>query len=114
MQPGDGVACRPSRDAPMVKAGVEAAVKRDLLRIGKRDRNLATGGLAHLALALGRDLDASGQSLTSRSLAARSLAPGLEQLRDQTPPAAVRDRVDELARRRATRVRRTVQAKDSL
>lgn len=81
---------------------VEAAVTRDIAELAGRDERLAESGLAASALALARELD-NPNSATSKSMCARSLLETLDRLRQLAPPERKRDRIDELASRRASR-----------
>lgn len=81
------------------------ATRRDLAAIGRRQKTLATGGLAASALALARTLDDSETAPAARAACAKTLAEILAQLREQAPPAQVRDRVDSLQRRAGAKLR---------
>lgn len=101
----------PARRKPVAPAvpkrpvgDVEAAVRRDVAEIAKRDRKLATSGLAASAIALGREIDIEKNSATSKSMCARALAETLERLRALAPPAEEADGIDDLAARRTARV----------
>jgi hypothetical protein len=89
---------------------VVAAVKRDLARIAKADKELARGGLAMSALALARELDDQDNSATSKSMCAKALGEALEQLRSKVPERQEKDKLDELSDRRAKRLGRRATA----
>ncbi len=84
------------------KGDVTRAVERELE--GLPDERLRTSGLAASALSLARDLDASSTPASSRAMCARELREHLDRLRQLAPPEEKRDRLDDLARRRAERV----------
>lgn len=106
---------RQRRTAPNGDAGlVVDAVKRDLQAIAQADAALAKSGLAATALALAAHLDAptgcshfegiAGVSPTAKSMCAGQLRDTLDRLRELMPKAAERDGLDDLSRRRATRL----------
>ena len=82
---------------------VVEAVKRDIEQIRKRDPALAESTLAALALALAEEIDEPSNSATSKSMNAHQLRDTTVKLRELCPPEKVRDNVDELRRRRASR-----------
>lgn len=77
-----------------------SAVKRDLAALG--DARLAESGLAQVALTLAAGLD-SNSSLTSKAMAAKTLAETLSQLRALAPEKKENDGVDELNAKRKER-----------
>jgi hypothetical protein len=79
------------------------AVRRDLAKIAERDPDLAKGGLAALCLSLAKELDDPVNSLTSKSMAGRTLTDALAELRELAPDEKKEDGVDDLAARRAKR-----------
>lgn len=81
---------------------VVAAVRRDIDALAKRDRRLASSGLAALALSLAKEMDAKN-SATSKSMCARALAETLASLEALAPAAPIKDAVDEIAARRDKR-----------
>lgn len=89
--------------AEMVKRSVVAAVQRDLDALAKRDAALAESALAAVALSLAADVDDLSNSSTQRTGARRALADVLVQLREMAPADGGKDRLDELAERRASR-----------
>lgn len=100
----------------MSEKTVEAAVKRDIAQIALLDPQLAESGIAATAIALAREIDSGGNSATSKSMCARALQDALRDLRELAPPNRQRDRLDELADRRAdraTRIARTSASKRS-
>jgi hypothetical protein len=68
------------------------------------ERLKASGALAATALAMAEEIDAPN-SATSKSMCARVLIDTMERLRAAAPPEEKEDRVDEIAQRRARRVR---------
>lgn len=80
----------------------EAAVRRDLDAIAKRDPDLAKSGLANVALTLARGLD-SDSSLTSKSHAAGQLRDTLTQLFEMAPDENKEDTVDQIGAKREQR-----------
>lgn len=60
--------------------------------------------LGAVALALAREVDAAGNSATSKSMCARALVETLDRLRGLVPAEESADGLDELASRRAARV----------
>jgi hypothetical protein len=88
------------KPAPLAKGDVEAAVGRDLAKLG----DLRDSALAASALSLAREMD-SPNSATSKSMCARALMETLDRLRELAPEAEERDKVDELGDRRAKRRR---------
>lgn len=79
------------------------AVEAELAVVAKRDRALASSGLAAAALAMARELDDPGNSATSKSMCAGKLIVALGELRDLLPPEQKRDGVDDLSERRSKR-----------
>ena len=63
----------------------------------------AQSGLAMMALALAREVDAPTNSATSKSMCASQLRETLDRLRELTPPTEEADELDDLARRRDAR-----------
>jgi hypothetical protein len=105
VQPGD--------DRPAGRAEVEgvvtvpdmsvvASVQRDIEALAKREARLGSSGLAALALALAREMDAKN-SATSKSMCARALAETLERLEALAPVEEISDALDDLAARRTKR-----------
>jgi FKBP-type peptidyl-prolyl cis-trans isomerase (trigger factor) len=82
---------------------VVEAVERDLDDIRLRDPGLADSTLAALALALAGEIDAEGNSATSKSMNAHQLRDTIVKLRELAPPEKVKDEIDELRRQRAER-----------
>ena len=82
---------------------VTDAVKRDLAALG--DPVLRTCGLAATALELAALMDDPGNSATSKSMCAKSLADVLERLRELAPPREVASPLTELRKRRDERVK---------
>jgi hypothetical protein len=80
---------------------VVEAVERDIEDIRKRDPNLADSTLAALALALATEIDAPGNSATSKSMNAHQLRDTIVKLRELAPPPKARDELDELRDRHA-------------
>lgn len=79
---------------------VAEGVERDL---GELAGDLSSSGLAQLALAMARELDGDG-SPVGKASCARALARALQELREMGP--AVRaDTFDEIAARRAARMK---------
>jgi hypothetical protein len=78
-------------------------VNREIAKLKKLDKDLATGALAATAQALARDIDSADTSPTSKATCARALADTLTALRDMAPQARAQDGVDELRDRRAAR-----------
>ena len=87
----------PRKKAP---ATVVAAVERDLKRLGG---DWAGSALAATALAMARELDDVNNSATSKSMCAARLREAMDRLLELAPPKAERDRIDEVAQRRARR-----------
>jgi len=83
-------------------SGVTAAVRRDLVEIGKRSKGLADSTLAASALALAAELD-DRNSATSKSMCAKELRETIAALWAQCPAEEEADGIDELAKRRAAR-----------
>lgn len=90
---------------------VSAAVKRDLAALG--DPVLKTGALAATALELAAQMDAPGNSATSKSMCAKSLADVLERLRELAPPREVTSPLTEIRGRREAKVAKPEKAKPS-
>ena len=82
---------------------VVEAVERDIEAIRKYDSALADSTLAALALALADEIDAPGNSATSKSMNAHQLRDTMVKLRELAPPRKVKDGVDDLKARRAKR-----------
>ena len=79
------------------------AIKRDLAEIAKRDKALAESGLLATALQMARELDKPRNSATSKAMCAKSLRETLDRLRELAPPKRVKDGIDDLGTKRATR-----------
>lgn len=82
---------------------VADAVTRDLAALDKLSPGLAESTLAASAGVLARELDAPGNSATSKSMCARALLETMDRLRELAPAAAANDRLDDLAKKRANR-----------
>jgi hypothetical protein len=80
-----------------------ASTERDLAELAKRAPELATSGLAASALEMARGMD-SGASLAQKTLAAKEHRETMAQLMALAPKAAKKDRMDDLATRRAKRL----------
>ena len=89
---------------------VAESVRRDLAEIGKRDQALADGSLAALILQLAKEIDAPKNSLTSKSMAGRTLTDALAELRELAPDEKKDDPVADLASEREKRRRRSPKA----
>ena len=76
------------------------AVERDLSRAPKQ---LATGGLAHVMLAMARELDDPTNSATAKSMVGRTLLDANDRLNALMPATQEADALDDLARRREAR-----------
>lgn len=81
---------------------VEKAVRGDLKRLG--DDELASSGLAELALALAREVDKPGNSATSKSMCARVLNDALARLVELAPDDLEVSPLDEIRARREQRL----------
>lgn len=90
----------PKSPATRESGEVAQAVERDL---AKMPADFAQSGLAMMALALAREVDAPTNSATSKSMCASQLRETLDRLRELTPPAEEADELDDLARRRESR-----------
>jgi hypothetical protein len=84
--------------AQVVTDSVVAAVEREV-----DGWDVGGSALAATALALARELDATGNSATAKSNCARVLVETLDRLRQLAPAAEASDRLDDLATRRVTR-----------
>ncbi len=82
------------------RVSVEDAVERELKSFG----DLRESTLAASALALAREIDAAGNSATSKSMCARELRETLDRLRALAPPVEAQDDLDELSSRREQRL----------
>lgn len=82
---------------------VAMAVSAELGELERRDRGLATGSLAALALSLAAMVDDEGNSATSRSMCAARLAEVLREIRELAPAVERGDILDEIGTRRAKR-----------
>jgi hypothetical protein len=82
---------------------VEAAVKKELTALRKRDPDLADGALAASALAMAQSIDGPDSS-TSRSMCSRELRDTLSAIRELAPKQRERTKRDELSARRANRL----------
>ena len=80
---------------------VSDAIEKELAELPDE---LANSALAAVALSLGRELDSSGNSATSKSMNARVLFDVLLKLRDLAPKEEAKDDLDELAERRRRRL----------
>jgi hypothetical protein len=90
------------------KGAVEKAVEKDLKQL-----RLVDAGLGATALELARQLDDKETPATAKATCARALVRSLERVReltpsfeDEKPPAKEKDKVDDLAARRAARRRK--------
>lgn len=83
---------------------VVGAVEQDLRELARRDKTLATSGLAASALALAREIDKPKNSATSKSMCARALLDTLGRLRELAPVEQEADSLDDLTARRIARV----------
>ncbi|MBF6557028.1 MAG: hypothetical protein IVW52_12845 [Acidimicrobiales bacterium] len=100
-KPVSKVIARPTGD-------VGRAVQRDLDAIAETSPNLATGGLAAMALALAQSIDSPRTSATAKSMCSRALVDALARLTAQIPPKEDHDdQIDDLASRRAHRIATT-------
>jgi thioredoxin-like negative regulator of GroEL len=79
---------------------VETATKAEIDQMPERVRN---GALAASALELARQMDAPGNSATSKSMCAKAHSDIVARLAEMAPPKREEDRIDELGARRATR-----------
>lgn len=79
---------------------VLASVTRDLASVPSE---MATGGLAAMALALAREIDGEN-SATSKSMCAGQLRDTLDRIRELSPDKEEGDSLDDLAARRANRI----------
>lgn len=92
----------PSPESP--EPGVEAAVLRDLAAIRAVAPELASSTLAASALALAREIDAVGNSATSKSMCAKALLDTLDRLRELMPADEEPDALDAIAARSVTTI----------
>jgi len=76
---------------------------REVESIRKRDEELAESALAASAVALAREIEHPYNSATSKSMCAREMRDTLDRLRELVPPAERKDKVDEVAAKRASR-----------
>ncbi len=81
-----------------------AAVEENLKLLARRDPQLARSPLAASLLALARELDAPGNSATSRAMCAKAYSDTFEQLWALAPEDEEADRLDDLSARRAARL----------
>ena len=79
------------------------SVEADLQKLSERGAPVADSGLAQAAVALAYEIDSPFNSATSKSMCAKQLMGALDRLRELAPPEREKDRVDELAERRAER-----------
>lgn len=79
------------------------AILADLEAIRRRAPELADSALAATAVAMAKEIEHPFNSATSKSMCARVLADTLETLRELAPPQKAKDRIDEVAARRAER-----------
>ena len=84
---------------PPLEGAVAAAVK----DLGRRLRGADGSWEAQLALRMAREVEAPGNSLTSRTMAARCLFDAMSRLAAAAPEAVAVDRIDEIAEQRAKR-----------
>lgn len=98
-----GQARKPRKPKSGPVSTVVAAVKRDLVALRDLAPELADSALAASALVLAAELDAPGNSATSKSMCARALRENLDRLRELAPPVVEEDGVDQLSARRAAR-----------
>lgn len=91
---------------------VAGAVRRDLEEIAKRAPNVASSALAMSALALAAELDAAGNSATSKSMCAKTLLETLDRLRELAPAARGVSPLDEIRARRDAKLGRAAAASD--
>lgn len=82
---------------------VFAAVERDLALL---DKSLAESSLAASALTLAAEMDAPGNSATSKSMCAKALLETMDRLRKMAPAVAASDGLDELTSKREGRLAR--------
>lgn len=82
---------------------VAAATERDLETLEKVCAGISQTALAASAMVLARELDASANSATSKSMCARSLLETMDRLQEMAPAGSAGDRLDELERARARR-----------
>lgn len=88
-----------------------AAFEAELRELAKVDPALASSSLAMSALALARELENDGNSLTSRSEAQGRFREAEKELRERMPQQDAKDGLDELTARRAARIARGAAAK---
>lgn len=82
---------------------VESAVAAEIAEIAKRDRALAGGALAAMALQLASELDDPTNSATSKAACARAMREALTDLRMLAPEPEYEDDLDRLRAKRAKR-----------
>jgi hypothetical protein len=82
---------------------VEDAVRAEIKAMDGLRSGTSSSGLASAALALARELDADGNSATSKSNCARTLAEIFDRLYASLPEPETNDGLDELNERRAKR-----------
>ena len=87
---------------------VVEAVTVEVASLAKRDKAAPGSSMAALALALAREVDAEGNSATSKSMCARALIEAMTRLRESLPAEKTSDQLDEIAKRRDARKARTV------
>jgi hypothetical protein len=80
---------------------VVAAVERDLAKL---PADLRDSALAATALVMAKQLDYERTSPTARSMCARVLLDTLDRLRELAPEDTKKDKLDDLAGRRAARL----------
>jgi hypothetical protein len=102
--PAEKPAVEPERSLTELLAdlNVETAVRRELERIGARDADLATSGMAANALQLAKEMDAKN-SATSKSMCARALNETLKELKALSPEPVTPDALDEVGKKRIER-----------
>lgn len=86
---------------------MKRALERELAALAKRDKQLAESALAASALRLAEELDDPDNSATSKSMCARALTETMDRLRELAPDEEKKDSLDELSRRRETRIARS-------
>lgn len=79
---------------------VSESVGRDLERLPV---DLRGSGLAATALALAAEIDAPGNSATSKSMCAKALLDALDRIRALAPPERKVDGIDRIAKQREKR-----------
>lgn len=86
---------------PEIKSlSVVEAAQKDLERLALRAPELADSTLAATALKLAAEIDAPGNSATSKSMCAARLLETMDRLRELAPPEVAGDKLDDLTKRR--------------